>query len=299
MESLVVSARLCARCVAAIRELLIEPQRGSTRYERGIDHQSISSLQQSHLKNCPICRWTRHWVLDTLRSSIGLEDDSPVTTRMSHRVTGSRRAESPSLEDGSGLQHTIPLAVHVVVDAAYRHNLWKLPWYPFTLNDLYETTGITRYEPSESTGSQNAINLVSSWMHLCQLTHPRCQPRVYGNWRPTRLVHLVPSYQDTFTARLVLAEEEEYPFGVLYVTLSHRWLTKQSTTLVRDSLCEFRHRIPLQPQRHQFVRRWMSVYAWIWYIYGSTLSVSCRMTCAILSEKSALWIRCTETPAAT
>jgi Heterokaryon incompatibility protein (HET) len=108
-------------------------------------------------------------------------------------------------------------------------------------DDLEHITQI-KLEEQTSTGSEENLQLASSWLHNCIKNHPQCRPTLKDeSWLPTRLIYV--GVLDSPVLRVVATAS--LPHRVAYATLSHRWGRTKKYTLTSELLPTYETEIPI------------------------------------------------------
>ncbi|WAO87654.1 HET domain-containing protein [Fusarium falciforme] len=120
----------------------------------------------------------------------------------------------------------------------------------------------------DRTSSLLSLDQAYDWLTSCRAQHPSCNRlSKSGKWLPTRLIDIGSEMDDLWKLRVVA--EEGLHTSALYITLSYRWGTDPSITLLASNIDEFCHgkRISSLPQTFQdlitVARRFSVRYVWI------------------------------------
>lgn len=248
---------LCSKCLGFFNWIQSPTNVGVSEVEEYQHHESDEALQEAIVKGCLLCIYV--WKLHAAKFSNYLWDKSKTPKYSWSRQMNIFGTASTLIfgnneiihnhENGSQSPHTIDLDFLPVQPEADR---LKIPGY----------------EATPSTGSSACLSLARHWLRTCRTKHKNCerpQFRVDKFWKPTRLIFIGDP-----TAPLRIVENDDIPFAVNYITLSHCWgKIKNKVVLTSHNLKYWKKAIPSLEKFKTFsdaiaiVRGLDMSYAWI------------------------------------
>jgi Heterokaryon incompatibility protein (HET) len=224
------------------------------------EHHSITTLQESARKGCPICEIFILSLNDYAIERIGSSARHQTSVVEVRRGPDRNNIYDVKLDNSSIWEETGPPWIEVVVAGNEKYlREGRFPDYTIDHGTDDQIGKIAPYTDSAATW-----DLVRKWFRTCLESHPDCSVRLVERVLPTRLVQV-----DSTDLDICLVLSTDLQPDTQYLTLSHCWGKKVFTTLTRDRLPGFLTRIPVEGLSKTFreamlvTRRLSFNYIWI------------------------------------
>jgi hypothetical protein len=198
------SESLCRLCQNALKKFLSHGD-----YLENKHHQSLASLRKSVAQGCKIC-FELHEIVS--KSTPPSEKIVAVAFHW-----GGKKNLKFSVRGENG----VDLLSYRICDLDRKYRNYHVSMQIANLLAELDTLELD-YQLTDSTGSQETLDLVYHWLSSCQQHHPECSPAKESGWAPTRLLDLGSTNIDNpLPLRLVSTQSS----GITpeYASLSHCW----------------------------------------------------------------------------